>query len=437
MDSTEIQNSTETKLKRIAWLSSKDPSKVFGSLIHHFNEESLRVCFTELQAKKARGADGVDKIQYGKNLDANLENLVRRMKTMSYRMGPVRQVQIPKDNGKGVRLLGISNFEDKIVQKMTHKILESIYEPLFLDCSYGFRPGRGCHDAIRALSEYLYKNEVEAVIDVDISNFFGTISYPKMVAILRTKVTDQKFMRYISRMFKAGVLADGDLVANGEGVGQGSLCSPVLSNIYAHEVIDVWFEKVVKGHCKGNVEMFRYCDDLVICCQYQRDAERIKEGLSKRLAKFGLALNEEKTRLVQFSKEKARQKIKQEAFDFLGFTFYLGKSLKGALIPKVKTDGLRLRKKLKRVNAWAREVRNKAPLKEIWAAFCRKLEGHIQYYGVSFNVGMVRTFRQKSIDIMFKWLNRRSQRKSFSWEKFELFMGIYPPPKARICHVLF
>jgi len=436
MDLTEIRYTTETKLKRIAWLSSKDSKKVFGSLIHHFNEESLRGCFNELQARKARGIDGVDKEEYDKNLEANLRNLVKKMRTMSYRMGPVRQVQIPKDSGKGVRNLGISNFEDKIVQKMTHKILESIYEPLFLECSFGFRPGRGCHDAIRALHEHLYENNVEVVIDVDIANFFGTLSHTKMKGILQQKIADEKFIRYISRMFKAGVLENGDLTISEEGVCQGSLCSPILSNIYAHEVIDSWFEKVVKGFCKGRVELFRYCDDVVICCQYQRDAEQIKEALDKRLGEFGLALNIEKTRLVPFSKEKAKQRIKQDAFDFLGFTFYLGRSQKGAVIPKVKTNGSRLRKKLKRVNAWAREIRNKAPLKEIWAAFCQKLEGHIQYYGVSFN-GSVNTFRKIAIEIMFKWLNRRSQRKSFNWEKFNLFMGLYPPPKARICHALF
>jgi group II intron reverse transcriptase/maturase len=410
---------------------------VFGSLIHHFNAESLKVCFTELQAQKARGIDGVSKEQYEKDLDANLEELVRKMKTMSYRMGPVRQVQIPKGDGKGVRLLGISNFEDKIIQRMTHKILESIYESLFLDCSYGFRAGRGCHDAVRALHKHLYKNDVEVVIDVDIANFFGTLSHLEMQKMLRTKITDQKFLRYISRMFKAGVLADGDLIMSEEGVSQGSLASPVLSNIYAHEVIDIWFEKVRKDHCEGQVELFRYCDDLVICCQYQRDAEWVKEALGKRLAKFGLALNEEKTRLARFSKGKARQKIQQEAFDFLGFTFYLGKSRKDNVVPKVKTIGSRLRKKLKRVNAWAREVRNRALLKEIWMAFGKKLEGHIQYYGVSFNFKGVCSFRYKAVKIMFKWLNRRSQRKSFSWKKFKLFMGLHPPPKARICHVLF
>ena len=437
MNSSEIQESTDTKLKRIAWLSSKDPHKKFGQLAHHFNEKSLRVCFKELQAKKARGIDGVSKVQYGENLDANLQELVQQMKAMSYRMGPVRQVRIPKGKGKGDRLLGISNFEDKIVQKMTHKIVESIYEPLFLNCSYGFRPGRGCHDAIGDLHNHLFKNEVEVVIDVDISNFFGTIQTRKLEEILRTKITDQKFMQYISRMFKAGVLADGELVVNEDGVSQGSLCSPILSNIYAHEVIDSWFEKVVKAHCKGRVELFRYADDLLICCQYQRDAERVKEALGKRLAKFGLTLNEEKTRLAQFSKAKVKQGIKQGSFDFLGFTFYLGKSQKGVIIPKVKTQGPRLREKLKRVNVWAREVRSKAPLKKIWTTFCQKLEGHIQYYGVSFNGRRIRIFRMKAIRIMFKWLNRRSQRKSFSWEKFELFMGLYPPPKARICHVLF
>ncbi len=230
---------------------------------------------------------------------------------------------------------------------------------------------------------------------------------------------------------------EGDLTMSEEGISQGSLCSPVLSNIYAHEVIDIWFEKVVKDHCEGQVELFRYCDDLVICCQYQRDSERVKEALGKRLAKFGLALNEEKTRLARFSKVKARKKIQQEAFYFLGFTFYLGKSRKGDVIPKVKTNGSRLRKKLKSINVWAREVRNKAPLKEIWKAFGQKLEGHIQYYGVSFNIKGVKDFHYKAIRILFRWLNRRSQRKSFNWEKFELFMNRYPPPKVRICHALF
>lgn len=201
------------------------------------------------------------------------------------------------------------------------------------------------------------------------------------------------------------------------------------------------------GSCMSGDVHVQFCEQrwgripalthLVICCQYQSDAERVQEALGKRLAKFGLALNKEKTRLVQFSKKKAKQGIKQEAFDFLGFTFYLGRSKKGDLIPKVKTSGSRLGKKLKRVNAWAREVRNKAPLKEIWTSFCQKLEGHIQYYGVSFNVRGVKIFQEKAIKIMFKWLNRRSQRKSFNWEKFTLFLAKYPAPKARTCHLLF
>ena len=188
MDLTEIQNSTDTKLKRIAWLSSKDPNKVFGSLIHHLNKESLRVCFNELQANKARGIDGVSKVQYGENLDTNLEELVQKMKAMSYRMGPVRQVQIPKDNGKGVRSLGISNFEDKIIQKMTHKILESIYEPLFLKCSYGFRPGRGCHDAIKALHEHLYKNDGLNYRNGANANYEGRFS--EIITLCSFKIND-------------------------------------------------------------------------------------------------------------------------------------------------------------------------------------------------------------------------------------------------------
>lgn len=438
MRASESQEHTDTALTEIAWLSTSNRAQVYHSLMHHINVGSLRRCFEKLDGKKALGADKISKDTYGEELQTNLDDLISRMKRMAYRPQPVRQVLIPKEGKPGAtRPLGISNFEDKLVQKRIQEILESIYDPIFLDCSYGFRPRKGCHDAIKALTEHLFKEEVEVVIDVDLANFFGTIDHQVLKDMLSMKIKDSKFLRYISRMFKAGILAEGELIVSDEGVPQGSCCSPALSNIVAHYVIDMWIEETVKPLTVGPIKMFRYADDLVVCCRFEKDAIKVREALGKRLAKYKLKLNEEKTKMVSFSKKKSSQGIKQDAFNFLGFTFYLGKSLKGRVIPKLKTNGKRFRSKLKRVNDWARQIRNKAPLSSIWKIFCAKLRGHVQYYGVSFNSKSVSNFIKQARRIIFKWLNRRSQRKSFDWEKFELFTRKSPLPVVKVHHKLF
>ncbi len=436
MDNAKYPGDTKTKLRRIASLSSKDSEKEFCSLMHHFNSESLKRCFNELDAKKAVGIDKVRKEHYAKNLEGNIEELLIRMRRMAYKPGPIRQTMIPKASG-GIRPLGISNFEDKIFQKMTQKLLESIYDPIFKESSYGFRPNRGCHDAIKALQNYLYKNEIETVIDVDIKAYFDSINHKLLEEILRKKIKDPKFMRYIIRMFKAGVLTKGELKISREGTPQGSVCSPVLANIYAHYVIDIWIEEAVKPCCRGKIGYFRYADDLVICCRYEADGVRIKEALSKRLEKYKLKLNEEKTKIISFSKRAHGKGIKQGTFDFLGFTFYIGKTMKGNLTIKLRTNGKRKRSKLKDVGKWARAIRNKYKLQVIWEKFISRLRGHIQYYGVSHNAKNVNEFKHQSIKILFKWLNRRSQRNSFTWDRWKLFMKRYPPPKVKIYHRLF
>lgn len=432
MSSTETQILMDTKLERIAWLSRNDSTKEFVNLMHHFNEKSLKSCYYQLAGKKAVGIDKVNKESYGENLEKNLRNLITKMKQMSYRPGIIRQVLIPKEGKSGVyRSLGISNFEDKLVQKMMQRILESIYEDLFLECSYGFRPGRSCHDAIKALRHHLYARPVRQIIDVDLENFFGTINHQKLIEILQIKIKDKRLIRYIIRMLKSGVLGNGELIISEEGTAQGSVCSPILSNILAHYVIDQWFEETVKAHCEGEVKLFRYCDDICICCEYRKDAIRIRTALAKRLSKYKLRMNEEKTKLIAFDRDN------KTSFNFLGFTFYWGKSQYGYKIPKVKTEGKRMRAKLKRVNQWAKEVRNKYKLKIIWKKLYVKLAGHIQYYGVSFNINKVRTFIDQARTIVFKWLNRRSQRKSFSWKKFELYVIANPLPRAKIIHKLY
>lgn len=438
MEYTETPIMTETKLKRIATLSAGNREMIFTQLMHHFNEESLLTCYQELDGKKAKGIDGVDKTSYGKELTTNLKNLVERLKRMAYIPGAVRQVQIPKEGKPGAtRPLGISNFEDKIVQKMMQKVLESIYEPLFYNVSYGFRPGRGCHDAIKALQNHLNDHEIETVIDVDLSNFFGSIDRKLLLKILSNKIGDPRLIRYLVRMFKAGVLTDGELTYDDEGVVQGSGCSPILANVFAHEVIDEWMEEVVKPLCVGTMKMIRYADDIVICCSTQHDAERIKIVLGKRLAKFNLRMNEDKTKLVKFSKRKQQQGENQETFDFLGFTFYLGQSRRGKTVPKVKTKGKTFRAKLKKVNSWAKEIRNKFTLNNIMKKAAVKLSGHIRYYGVSHNSASVSTFVMQVKRILFKWLNRRSQRKSFTWEQFQKYLDKIKFPEAKIYHRLF
>lgn len=436
MKTTDLSNQTETKLKRIAWLSERDSRKEYTCLIHYFNKESLKDCFNQINKNKAVGIDKVTKMEYSKNLNRNIEGLLNRMKQMAYRPGPVRQTMIPKAGG-AKRQLGISNFEDKIVQKMTQKVLESIYEPIFKAGSYGFRPNRGCHDAIKALSNHLYNNEIKIVIDVDIKGFFDNINHKLLEELLRKKIKDERFMRYIVRMLKSGVLTKNELRVSHEGVLQGSICSPILANIFAHYVIDIWIEETVKPFIRSKIAYFRYCDDLIICSHNYEDAIKIKNALEKRLAKFKLELNKEKTKLVSFSKSSFARGIKQGTFDFLGFTFYIGKSQKGYPIAKVKTSKKRLNDKLKNVKAWIKDKRNKYPLSLIWEKYKIKLRGHVNYYGVSHNVETIKKFAYASERILFKWINRRSQRKSFNWDKWNLFVKVHPRIQIKIYYKLY
>jgi group II intron reverse transcriptase/maturase len=403
----------------------------------HYNTESLSSCFYELDGRKALGIDGISKDDYGLNLQENIDSLISKMKTMSYRPGSVREVQIPKEGAPGAfRTLGISNFEDKIVQSMTAKILGAIYEPVFKDCSFGFRPQRSCHSAIKSLSAYLHRNECEVVIDVDLKNFFGTIDHEILLGFLRMRIGDETFLRYISRMLKTGIFKEGSFQLTEEGSPQGNVASPILSNIYAHYVLDEWFEDIVKRHVLGPIAMFRYCDDIVICCRYQRDGERILKALKGRLAKYSLELNAEKTRLVRYSRKGFERGEKQGTFDFLGFTFYLGRTLRGNVSTRLKTSRKRFRSKIAKVNEWVRRNRS-IPMSDLWKTFVSKLRGHLNYYGVSFNTQMVSKFFLLSKRLFFKWMNRRSQKKSFNWVKFSKFVKLRPLPAIKVRFALY
>lgn len=407
----------------------------FKWLIQHFNKENLLLCFHELDGKKAVGIDGTTKDDYAINLEANIESLINKMKSQSYYPAPVRQVMIPKGDGK-LRPLGISNFEDKIVQMLVSKILSAMYESTFIDQSHGFRENRSCHGAIKDLNTAIYSRYDGMIIDVDLKNFYGTINHRKLIQLLEMRIDDKVFIKYIVRMLKAGVLADGELTVSDDGSPQGSIVSPVLSNIFAHYAIDVWIRDMIRPAVKGRIYMVRYADDMVIWIN-KIDASRVMTALKKRLERFSLILNEEKTKVISFSRCEMARGIDQGTFKFLGFTFYIGKSRKGKWIVKIKTNQKTFANKLKEITKWCKENRNRFRLAYLWKIFQSKIRGHINYYGVSHNGWKVGDFVTEATRIFFKWINRRSQKKSFSWEKFNLYVKNNPLPEVRIAHRLF
>lgn len=431
------QNATalETKLKRIEERSQDNPKMTYGYLIPHFNKENLTCCFRELDRKKAVGIDGKTKDEYEANLEENIESLIARMKGLKYYPAPVKEVKIPKGNGR-YRSLGISTIEDKIIQSMYAKILKAIYEPLFTDESYGFRKGRSCHDAIASVYNYLSGTRVGVVIDVDLSNYFGTINHRKLIQLLEIKIKDRTFIRYIVRMLRSGILADGELRKSEEGVAQGSIVSPVLSNVFAHYAIDRWIKSITPEYLHGQLHFVRYADDFIICTN-KKDAPRIIDALEGRLNRFSLQINREKTKVVSFSRSDCIKGIRQGVINFLGLTLYCGLSRKGKPIVKLKTAGKTFAKKLKDFTDWCKSNRCKMRLPELWEKVISKVRGHIQYYGISYNAKMVGQFIYEVRKIFFKWINRRSQRRSVDWEKFILFEALKPLPKVKIVHRLF
>lgn len=435
MDVTKSKLPMETKLRRISDLSASNPKLKFKWLMSHFCKENLVRCFHELDGKKAVGIDRMTKEEYGRNLEANIEDLIVRMKSMAYRPQPAREVLIPKDNGK-MRPLGIACIEDKTVQLMFAKVLEAIYEPSFLDCSFGFRPKRNCHQMIAGVHGYLFGQWRPVVIDVDLENFFGTIDHAKLLKLLRMRIEDETFLRYIARMLKSGVLSGDSLRISEDGTPQGSVCSPVLANIFAHYAVDVWVEDTVRKHCPS-AKLFRYCDDLVICCANLLEANRVMAALPKRLERFSLKLNQAKSKLVVMDKAAAGRGNRQGTFDLLGFTFYLGRNRKGTYVPKLQTSRKRFRRKLREINQWVRIHRHQVRMPDLWRQLQVKIRGHIEYYGVSHNAIFLSRFSLRARMIFFKWMNRRSQKRSVTWEQFTMFMKRHPEAKVSISHRLF
>jgi len=425
-----------TKLNRITTLSHQNAECEFKWLMQHFTYENLMNCFNELDGKKAVGIDGKTKDEYAIDLDNNLQRLVEKLKMLSYRPNPVREVLIPKGNGK-YRPLGISNIEDKIIQSMFCKILDAVYEPLFSRRSYGFRKNKSAHMAIKDAIDYLKFNNVKTVIDVDLENFFGTIKHDDLLKMLSLKIKDKTFLRYIIRMLKAGIVTKSGLQKSRAGLPQGSILSPVLANIYAHYVIDLWFNKVVPKHTIGKTEIFRFCDDLIVCSTDTRDVDKITRSFEKRLSKFGLKLNTEKTKTIKFNRYTFERGVKQGSFDFLGFTFYLSYAKADFVNVKVKTSKKTMRAKLANVKTWVKGNRFTGSILHVWNNFRLKMQGHIAYFGVTNNCESIVKFLHQACRVFYKWMNRRNQKRSLNWEQFNTFIKQYPMPRAKIYHQVY
>jgi len=436
----EMENITPAKLALISERAQREPRYQFTCLAHLLNERFLKECYYSLGRDRASGIDGVSWKEYGKQLDENLNNLVARMKVKRYKPQPAKRVYIPK-NEHEKRPLGLPALEDKIVQKGIARILEAIYEADFLDCSYGFRPARNCHQAINAVDKTIMTKPINYVIEADIKGYFDNVSHKWMMEFLQVRIKDPSFLLLIRRFLKAGYFEAGRIVATEQGTPQGGNLSPMLSNIFLHYVLDLWFEKKVKPQVRGAAYLVRYADDFICMVQYQNDAQRIVQALRERFAKFDLELHPEKTRVISFGRyerENAkRQNRKAKTFDFLGFTHFCGTSRKGKFIVGRKTSRKKFRMKCKEMNNWLRKIRNYKKAKEWWPILQAKLRGHYQYYGVSGNMQSLQRFYSLTMRMTLKWLNRRSQRKSYSWRGFYKYLEHYPLPEPRIVHNLY
>jgi group II intron reverse transcriptase/maturase len=427
----------ETKLDLIAKRAQGESGLKFNSLAHLLNEAFLAECYGMLKKGKAPGVDGVSVEAYGEGLEEKLKELVDRMKAKRYRPQPVRRVFIPKSDGK-LRPLGIPAVEDKVVQMGMARILEAIFESSFLGVSYGFRPGRGCHDALREFDQMVMKKPVSYVIEVDIKGYYDHIDHKWLMRCLEERIADPSFLRLIGRTLKAGVMEEGVRKETEVGAPQGGIVSPILSNIYLHYILDLWFEKKLKKGLKGYAELIRYADDFVIGCQHEWEAKQILAELKERLKKFGLEVSEEKTRIVEFgryARDRAEKRgEKAGTVEFLGFTHFCAEGRNGWFVVGRRTSGKKFRAGLKAINEWLRRVRNMVPLVDWWKILGWKLTGHYRYYGITGNGRSIYQFYRRALWLAFKWWNRRSQRRSGSQTVFAKMVWRHPLPLPRIAY---
>jgi group II intron reverse transcriptase/maturase len=435
MEETQSSQTVSTKLERIASIAREKPGVALTTLAHHIDVPWLREAFRRTRKDGARGVDGQGAREYEERLEENLESLLARAKSGTYRAPPVRRVHIPKGDGAQTRPIGIPTFEDKVLQRAVAMVLEAVYEQSFHDFSYGFRPGRSAHQACEALRSTAVKMAGGwGVLEVDISRFFDTLDHAHLREILSRQVGDGVILRLIGKWLNAGVLEGMELLRPVAGTPQGGVISPLLANIYLHEVLDDWFVREVQPRLKGRAELIRYADDLVFLFARKDDAERVLAVLSKRFEKYGLALHPAKTRLVPFRRpDRDDGGSGPGTFDFLGFTHHWGMSRKGNWVVKKRTARDRFGRTLRHIRNWCRLHRHD-DVKEQHRVLAQKLNGHDSYYGVTSNYDALKQLRREVVLIWRKWLSRRSQKGYMSWEKMTRLLERYPLPKARIVH---
>jgi len=417
-------NHMPTSLRGIANRARQNKKARFRNLYGLLNEANLRSCFYQLRRSAAPGVDQVTFDQYEAELDANLAALVERLKGKRYYAKLVRRKYIPKANGK-LRPLGIPALEDKLLQKAVAQVLEAIYEQDFLDCSWGYRPKRGPRDASQVLANRLYRGKIGWVVEADIRGFFDNISHAWMLRMLAERIEDKTFLRLIEKWLKAGILEeDGKVVHPATGTPQGGIVSPVLANVYLHYVLDLWFEHRVKKQSQGDVFMMRFADDFVCAFQFMADAKRFERSLSGRLEKFGLAVAPEKTRTLQFNRYVPEP---NEAFEFLGFEFRWVKSRQGEMAVNRRTSPKKLRASVKAFTEWIKANRHSRTSVLMQALSC-KLRGYWNYYGVRGNSQSLSRFYDQCQRLLFKWLNRRSEKRSYTWEGFATMLRTFAIP---------
>ena len=433
--------SVEMKLHRIAEKARKEPGFKFTSLYHLMNEELFRGCFQRLRKDAAAGIDKMTKETYAANLETNLAGLVERLHRMAYLPQAVRRTYIPKPGSAKERPLGIPCFEDKLVQAGLVRILESIYEQDFIEDSYGFRPARSCHDALKTLSLTMDRKPINHIVEADIKGFFDNVNQEWLLKFLAHRVGDKRIQRMVKRILKAGVAEDGSVTISDDGTPQGGVISPLLANIYLHYALDLWFERIYRKGCTGYARLIRYADDFVVCFQFKADAERFRVELGQRLGKFNLEVEPTKTKVLEFGRFAVQSAKKRgeraETFDFLGLTHYCGTTRNGrGFRMKRVTARKKFIAKLRIFKEWLLKARA-LKTKELWEIVRTKLRGHYNYYGVTDNYRGLLRFDQAVKRLLFKWLNRRGKRSCLNWEEFNKLLKRFPLPKPRIMVSMF
>lgn len=432
--------STVTKLVLIA-KKAEDKRAKFSTLAYLLNKEYLLSCYQQLKRKKAAGIDQRTVESYTvKEITGVIEETIQKMKSRTYQPQPVRTVAIPKENGR-TRTLGIPTVTDRIVQLGIARILESIYDSSFLPASFGYRKGKDAHACLKEVNHMVMQQKVNYIIDADIEAFFDHIDHEWLMKCISERVSDPRFKHLIWKFLKSGVFKQGEYQKTEEGTPQGGIISPILANIYLHYVLDLWMEVKEKKRVKGYARLIRYADDFIIGTQYKEEAEMLLKDIQERLSKFGLKLSLKKTKIIEFGRfaeenRERRGERKPETFNFLGFTHYCNTTRNGRFSIQVKTNKKKLRAAIEATSTYLRTHRTRQ-LEETWEMLKIKLIGHYNYYGVSGNIEQLKVYYYKLRQLTFKWLNRRSDRKSFNWKEFEERMKSNPLPLPKLTYALY